>query len=70
MRYTADEKREIIKLVEQSSLPVSQTPRRLDINQSTFYNWLQRLWAWPTDSEQTGENQIKDLGVAQANALP
>ena len=42
MRYTADEKREIIKLVEQSSLPVSQTLKRLDINKSTFYNWLQR----------------------------
>ena len=40
MRYTADEKREIIKLVEQSSLPISQTLKRLDINKSTFYNWL------------------------------
>jgi len=39
MRYTADEKREIIKLVEQSSLPVSQTLKRLDINKWTFYNW-------------------------------
>ena len=42
MRYSASEKREMIKLVEQSSLPVSQTPRRLDINKSTFYNWLKR----------------------------
>ena len=42
MRYTADEKREIIKLVEQSSLPISQTLKRLDINKSTFYNWLGR----------------------------
>jgi len=42
MRYTASEKREIIKLVEQSSLPVGQTLKRLDINKSTFYNWLQR----------------------------
>ena len=42
MRYSASEKREMIKLVEQSSLPVSQTLRRLDINKSTFYNWLQR----------------------------
>ena len=42
MMYSASEKREMIKLVEQSSLPVSQTLRRLDINKSTFYNWLQR----------------------------
>ena len=42
MRYSASEKREMIKLVEQSSLPVSQTLKRLDINKSTFYNWLQR----------------------------
>ena len=42
MRYTADEKREIIKLVEQSSLPISQTLKRLDINKWTFYNWLGR----------------------------
>ncbi len=42
MRYSASEKREMIKLVEQSSLPVGQTLRRLDINKSTFYNWLQR----------------------------
>ena len=42
MRYSASEKREMIKLVEQSSLSVNQTLRRLDINKSTFYNWLQR----------------------------
>ena len=42
MRYSASEKREIINLVEQSSLPVSQTLKRLDINKSTFYHWLQR----------------------------
>ena len=42
MRYSASEKREIIKLVEQSSLPVGQTLKRLDINKSTFYNWLGR----------------------------
>ena len=42
MRYSASEKREMIKLVEQSSLPVGQTLKRLDINKSTFYNWLKR----------------------------
>ncbi len=42
MRYTASEKQEIIHLVEQSSLSVRQTLKRLDISKSTYYNWLQR----------------------------
>ena len=42
MRYSASEKLEIIRLVEGSSLSVRQTLRRLDINKSTFYNWLKR----------------------------
>jgi len=42
MRYSASEKYEIIQLVEQSSLSVSQTLARLDINKSTFYAWLKR----------------------------
>jgi transposase InsO family protein len=43
MRYTASEKMEIIRLVEQSNLPVRQTLKRLDIGKSTFYHWLKRL---------------------------
>ena len=43
MRYSAAEKEEIIRLVEQSNLPVRQTLQRLDITKSTFYNWLQRF---------------------------
>ena len=43
MRYSASEKYEIIKTVEQSSLPVKQTLKRLDIRRSTFYAWLKRL---------------------------
>jgi len=42
MRYSAAEKEELIRLVEQSNLPVRQTLRRLDITKSTFYNWLKR----------------------------
>jgi putative transposase len=42
MRYTASDKMEIIRLVEQSNLPVRQTLARLDIRRSTFYNWLKR----------------------------
>ena len=42
MRHTASEKQEIIHLVEQSSISVRQTLKRLDISKSTYYNWLQR----------------------------
>ncbi len=42
MRYSAAEKDDIIRLVEQSSLPVKRTLARLDIRKSTFYGWLKR----------------------------
>ena len=42
MRYCATEKAEIIRLVEESNLPVRKTLGQLDIHKSTFYNWLKR----------------------------
>ena len=42
MRYSVSEKYEMIRLVEDSSLSVRQTLRRLEIHRSTFYHWLQR----------------------------
>ena len=42
MRYSASEKYEIIRLVEESSLPIRKTLRQLDIHKSTFYSWLHR----------------------------
>ena len=42
MRYSAAEKHEIIRLVEQSNRSVKQTLSRLDIRKSTFYGWLKR----------------------------
>jgi transposase-like protein len=42
MRYSASEKFEVIRLVEQSNLSVRQTLLRLGIRKSTFYNWLKR----------------------------
>ena len=41
MRYSAVEKEETIRLVEQSSLSVQQTLVRLNIRKSTFYIWLE-----------------------------
>lgn len=43
MRYSAAEKYEIIRLVQESNLPVRKTLERLDIRKSTFYGWLKRL---------------------------
>jgi putative transposase len=42
MRYPASEKLEIIRLVEQSHLPVKRTLDKLGIARSTFYRWYDR----------------------------
>ena len=45
MRYSQAEKREIIRLVEQSTLSVRQTLKELGIARSTFYEWYKRYQA-------------------------
>jgi putative transposase len=42
MRYPASEKLEIIKLVEQSHLPIKRTLQMLGIPRSTFYSWYDK----------------------------
>jgi len=42
MRYNQSEKTEIIRMVEDSQLPVKKTLEELDINRSTFYSWYHR----------------------------
>ena len=42
MRYPVSEKQEIIRLVEQSAMPVRQTLAKLDIPRATFYRWYDR----------------------------
>ena len=39
MKLTAQEKQEVIKLVEGSELGVHQTLQKLGIAKSTFYKW-------------------------------
>ena len=41
MRYPASEKAEIIRLVEQSHLPVRRTLEKLGIPRATFYRWYE-----------------------------
>jgi transposase InsO family protein len=42
MRYSASEKLEIIRLVEQSFLPMRRTLRQIGVSKSTFYAWYDR----------------------------
>jgi putative transposase len=42
MRYTAAEKLEIIRLVEQSSLSVRRTLDQIGVPRPTFYAWYAR----------------------------
>ena len=46
MRYPASEKLEIIRLVEQSHLPVRWTLDKLGIPKTTFYRWYDRYLAF------------------------
>jgi transposase InsO family protein len=39
MRYPASEKLEIIRLVEQSHLPIQRTLRQIGVSRATFYRW-------------------------------
>jgi putative transposase len=43
MRYPGSEKLEIIRLVEQSHLPVRRTLAALGILPGTFYRWYERF---------------------------
>jgi putative transposase len=52
MRYPASEKLEIIRLVEQSHLPVKRTLAKLGIPRATFYRWY--------DLYQTGGPEALD----------
>jgi transposase-like protein len=52
MRYPASEKLEIIRLVEQSHLPVCRTLAQIRIPRSTFYRWC--------DQYQTGGPEALD----------
>ena len=46
MRYPAAEKLEIIRIVEQSHLPVRRTLEQIGVSRATFYRWY--------DQHQTG----------------
>ncbi len=63
MRYSAPEKLEIIKLVEQSHLPVRRTLAQLGIPRATFYRWY--------DVYQTGgPDALEDRSSKPGRAPP
>jgi transposase-like protein len=62
MRYRAAEKLEIIRLLEQSSLPVRRT-LALGISHATFYRWYQRY------REGAGTNHQPSLHPAQGRRV-
>ena len=47
MRYPASEKLEIIRLVEESALPVRRTLEKVGIPRATFYRWYDLYQATP-----------------------
>ncbi len=53
MRYPASEKLEIIRLVEQSRLPVKRTLERIGVSRPTFYRWYDLY-------RRFGEKGLKD----------
>ena len=66
MRYRASEKREIIDLVERSSLPVRRTLDRLGIPKSTFYGWYERY----REGGDTALEDTRPSGGKAWNRLP
>ena len=55
MRNSAAEKLEIIRLVEQSSLPLRRTLAQIGIPRSTFYAWYERYLARGAGALEDGQ---------------
>ncbi len=66
MRYSASEKYEIIRTVEEANLPVRQTLRRLGVGKSAFYQWLKRY----QDDGIDGLEDKKPSALAAWNCVP
>ena len=85
MRYPASEKVEIIRLVEQSHLPVSRTLEQTGIARATFYRWVDQYQTggpealadrpsrpgriWNRIPEEI-QNQIIELALEQSELSP
>src|ERR1700690_1180649 len=66
MRYSASDKTEIIRLVEQSHLPTRRTLEKLGIPRSSFYRWYDRYQrGGPEGSRIVPHGQIGSGTVSQ-----
>ena len=59
MRYTASEKLEIIRLVEQSHLSVRRTLEQIGVPRATFYRWYD---LYQTDGPEALEDRAPQPG--------
>ena len=66
MRYSASEKLEIIRLVEQSHLPVRRTLEKLGIKPARFYRWYDRL---QTGGPEALEDRSQGRGASRTASL-
>ena len=69
MRYSASEKLEIIRLVEQSHLPVRRTLGQIGIPRSTFYRWYDQYQTGGPEARPRFEPWARDLACAWPDAL-
>jgi transposase InsO family protein len=61
MRYPASEKHEIIRIVEQSHLPVRRTLEKLGVLPATFYRWVDRLQSSGIEALEDNPSRPKDV---------
>jgi transposase-like protein len=68
MRYSASEKLEIIRLVEESTLPVRRTLEKIAIPHATFYRWYDLYHTGGPEAledQQPKPDRVWNAGVAR-----
>ena len=58
MRYSKEEKEEIIRLVERSELSVNRTIKELNISKATFYNWYNKFLEGGPDALEDQKSHV------------
>lgn len=66
MRFTADEKIEIINLVTRSDIGINRSSKELNINKSTFYNWYNTY----LEKGEAGFYLSPSFNRRQCNSIP
>lgn len=61
IRYTSEEKQEIIHLVEHSDLSIKRTLEELDVPRSTFYSWCKRYQEEGVDGLKANNSETKQF---------